>query len=60
MQIRIMGCPSLARRSREYNRMLKGVLGIAAQAARPSQDNELVTGNIVKAKGKAPPSCGAI
>ncbi|MDA2932949.1 IS110 family transposase [Acidobacteria bacterium AH-259-D05] len=43
------------RRSREYNRMLKGVLGIAAQAARRSQDNELALyGAYRQAQGKSP------
>lgn len=43
------------RRSREYNRMSKGVLGIAAQAARRSQDNELALyGAYRQAQGKIP------
>ena len=43
------------RRSREYNRLLKGVLGIAAQATRRSRDNALVRyGDDLQTQGKSP------
>jgi len=43
------------RRSREYNRLLKGVLGIAAQATRRSRDNALVHyGELLRTQGKSP------